>query len=210
MPRFRLHHAPNTRASSALWVLEEAGADYELVPHRLEEGTHKRPEFLALNPFGKIPLLEDRGPAGDWVGVALSEASAIAAYLADALPQAGLAPAIGTPARARYATLMQYAPAILEPAMMDQMAPRATPFARPGAVGWPSLAVAVERLDGMLAGSAWLAGDAFSVADIVVGGTLEWFTGWKLLQPSERMRDYLTALRERPVRQRVKALEAAA
>ena len=102
MARFRLHHAPNTRASGSLWLLEEAGADYALVPHELAAGTQKQPAFLALNPQGKLPVLEDAGPAGDWRGVVVTEAGAIAAYLADALPEAGLAPAVGTPARALY------------------------------------------------------------------------------------------------------------
>jgi len=209
MARFRLHHAPRTRASSILWLLEELGADYELVSHKLEDGTHKRPEFLAINPLGKIPTLEDRGPAGDWVGVALNETAAIAVYLVDAHPKAGLAPAIGTPGRAGYTMLMQYGSGILEPAMMDQVAPRATAPANPAAVGWPTLDVAVARLDAMLARGAWLAGDAFSAADIVVGGTLRWCVGWKLVRPSPRLIEYLAALDARPARQRQQAMEAA-
>lgn len=210
MPRFRLHHAPKTRASSILWLLEELGADYELVPHRLSEGTHKRPEFLAINPLGKIPTLEDRGPAGDWAGVTLSESAAIAGYLADALPEAGLAPAVNTPARATYAMLMQYGPAILEPAMMDKAAPRASEMANPGAVGWPALDVAVARLELLLQTGPWLLGEKLSAADITIGGTLQWAVGWRLVKPSDRLRDYLAALMARPAKRRALELEKAA
>ena len=208
MARFRLHHAPRTRASSILWLLEEAGADYELAHHDLSAGTHKRPEFLALNPHGKLPVLEDRGPAGDWHGVVVTEGAAIAGYIADALPGAGLAPAIGTPARADYAMLMVYGPSVLEPALMDKMSPRAA-AANPTATGWSSFEEAVARLDARLQNGPWMLGERFSAADVMLGSGLTWFTMWKLLEPTPAIARYIAALTARPAAIRARELEAA-
>ena len=208
MARFRLHHAPNTRASGTLWLLEEAGADYALVPHELSAGTHKTPTFLALNPQGKLPVLEDAGPAGDWTGVIVTEAAAIAAYLADALPEAGLAPAPGTRGRALYATAMLYSNAVMEPALMDKVSPRAQ-APDPRMVGWPSFAEAVARVDGWLQAGPWLLGETFSAADVVLGGGLAWYVGWRMLEPTPAIARYVDALNARPARLRARELEAA-
>ena len=206
MARFRLHHAPNTRASGTLWLLEEAGADYALIRHELAAGTQKQPAFLALNPQGKLPVLEDAGPAGDWRGIVVTEAGAIAAYLADALPEVGLAPEVGTPARALYATAMLYANGVMEPALMDKVSPRAeAPDAR--MVGWPSFDETVARVDRWLQAGPWLLGNRFSAADVVLGGGLAWYVGWKVLEPTPAIARYVHALNARPARIRARALE---
>lgn len=207
MARFRLHHAPNTRASATLWLLEELGADYTVVKHDLAVDTHRQPAFLALNPQGKLPVLEDRGPAGDWSGVVVTEAAAIAAYLADVLPNAGMAPMAGTPARALYATAMFYANGVMEPALMDKVSPRAQP---PDSrmVGWPDFAETVVRVDGWLQDGPWLLGEQFSAADVVLGAGLAWYVGWKVLQPTPAISRYVAALNARPARIRARELEA--
>ncbi len=208
-PRFLLHHAPRTRASRILWLLEEAAAPYELVRHDLSSGTHKRPALLALNPFGKLPVLEDRGPDGAWQGVAVTESAAICAYVADALPAAGLAPAIGTPARAAYASWLAFGGSVLEPAFADLMFPRAT-TPPPQAIGWPDFAAAVARVEATLAaGGPWLLGAAFSAADLMVGSMLQWVVAWGKFSPGPAVTAYLQALAARPALVRAQALEAA-
>ncbi|MEI9899962.1 MAG: glutathione S-transferase [Hyphomicrobium sp.] len=92
-PRLTLYHATPSRSSTALWMLEEVGEPFAIELLNLKTGEQHKPEYLAINPMGKVPTLVD----GKTV---VSESSAICCYLADAYPAAGLAPAIDDPARA--------------------------------------------------------------------------------------------------------------
>src|SRR5262245_52063004 len=90
-----LYYNPQSRARIAHWMLEEVGAPYRLELVRFDKREHKADSFLAINPMGKLPTLVHKG-------VVVTEAAAICAYLADAFPAAGLAPAHGDPARGTY------------------------------------------------------------------------------------------------------------
>jgi len=208
-PRFRLHHAPQSRAFRILWMLEECGAPYERVSHDLRRGTQKAPDFLAINPDGKLPVLEDRGPAGDWTGVAVTESLAICAYLADATGR--LAPAVGTPGRAVYETFLAYGGTVLEPAMTEQAFPRKEP---PPALslGWPPFAEAVARVERQIAasGGPYLLGADFTAADLMSGGLLRFAASFGMLKPGPVAAGYLAALEARPAMERAKAIEQAA
>ena len=124
-PRFILHHAPRSRSSRILWLMEETGVPFEVAQHDFAKATHKDPAYLAINPAGKVPTLIDRGPAGDWSPPAVvTESAAICAYVADVLPEAGLAPPVGSRERAAYASWIGYCPSVLEPALSDSVFPR--------------------------------------------------------------------------------------
>jgi glutathione S-transferase len=208
--RFRLHHARNSRSARILWLLEEAGAAYELVRHDLSEGTQKRPDYLALNPAGKVPALEDLGPDGAWRDVVVTESAAICAYVADTLPEAALAPPIGTPGRAAYANWMAWCPGVLEPAFADLVFPRAAEAPR-RSLGWPAYPEAEARLEAVLsAGGPWLLGDRFSAADILIGSMLQWLDAWGKLQSGEALRRYLGALEGRAALGRARIRDAEA
>ncbi|WP_439598418.1 glutathione S-transferase family protein [Falsiroseomonas sp.] len=207
-PRFLLHFAPKTRAFRILWLLEEFGADFALIQHDLDAGTHKRPEFLAINPDGKLPVLEDRGPAGDWTGVVVSESLGICAYL-DELHPGLLSPPPGNPERALYQTLMAYGAGVLEPALADKAFPRAEPPpAR--ALGWPDFATALARIERQIqaSGGPFLLGAALSTADVLIGSTLQYVTAWGMLTPSPVLASYLAALEARPALAAARAREA--
>jgi glutathione S-transferase len=206
--RFLLHHAPKSRGFRILWMLEELGADYAVAPHDLERGTQKTPGFLAINPDGKLPALEDRGPDGDWTGVVVTESAAICAYLADAMPGI-LAPAVGIPARAAYQTFLAYGAAVLEPALADQAFPRAAP-APPRALGWPEFPAAVQRVEQQLAasGGPYLLGQYLSAADLMVGCMLQWVSDWGMLTPSPAIASYIAALDARPALAQARDKEA--
>lgn len=204
-PRFLLHHAPRSRSVSALWMLEEAGAAYELRWHDLQAGTHKDPAFLAVNPAGKLPALVDRGPDGSWSAV-VTEVAAIAAYLADLHPGAGLAPAIGTQDRAAYSFWMAYGPGVAEPSFADAVFPRAA-AAPASALGWPPMDEAVARIEATLAGRTWLLGERFSAADLVVGGLLAFINQFGRLKAGSEVARYVAAIEARPARQRAAATE---
>ena len=108
----KLYFNPQSRATIAKWMLDEAGAEYELVHVDFQKREHKAPGFLAINPAGKLPALED----GD---THVYEGPAICMYVAERYPQARLAPGAGEPGRGRYLSLMVYSTAQLEPSMGD-------------------------------------------------------------------------------------------
>jgi glutathione S-transferase len=201
--RFVLHHHPQSRAQRIRWLLEEAGAPFEIVAHDLQAGTHKRPDFLKLNPDGKLPTLIDRGPDGTWSTV-VTESAAIVVHVADAVPGAGLAPGVADPRRGAYLNWIAYVSAAVEPALADAVWPRAQ-AAPASAVGWPPYEKAVDRIAAALDASPYLTGADFTAADLMVGSMLDWVRGWGKLPGPERFEGYLGRLEARPARQRAAA-----
>jgi glutathione S-transferase len=125
------------------------------------------------------------------------------------LPEAQLAPAVGTPERAAYATWMAYSPAALEPAFADLMFPRKAD-APPGAIGWPTFEAVVARIARALETGPYLLGKQFSAADIVVGSMFQWLSAWGKLPAHEPVKRYLDALNAREGYKRAQAKEAEA
>src|SRR5262245_19353217 len=103
-----LYHHPFSRAAGTLWALEEVGTEYELRWVDLMAGGQKAPPILSLNPMGKLPILVD----GDTV---VTEAAAIALYLADRYASGRLAPRLEDPARGTYLRWSFFSPSVLEP-----------------------------------------------------------------------------------------------
>jgi glutathione S-transferase len=205
-PRFVLHYAPRSRAFRILWLLEEARAPYELAVYDLQKGTHKDRSYLAVNPDGKVPALVDRGPRGDW-SVIVTESAAISTYVADACPEAALAPALSSPERGPYLTWLVYCSAALEPAFADFMFPRQKEAPR-SAMGWPSYDATLERIERALERGPWLLGDHFSAADIMLGSMLQWLSAWGKLPDGAASARYLAALKQRGGLMRAQAKEA--
>jgi glutathione S-transferase len=115
MQMMKLYWAPRTRSLRALWVLEEAGVPYERVRLDLSAGEQKSPDYRAINPMAKVPALTDGSAA-------VAESGAICAYVAEAVPQAGLAPPLGDPARGRYLQWLFFSPGCIEPAFLTKSA----------------------------------------------------------------------------------------
>lgn len=159
----RLYYNPRSRAAIARWMLDECGAEYEIVPIDLAEQEHKTPEFLAINPAGKLPALVD-GHAK------LYENAAICLYLADEFPAVRLAPAIGTPDRARYLSLMVYSTSQLEPSLLDDLMKLDTPPQR----GWSGFDTVREVVERELGRGPFLFGDWFTAADVMFGSMFIW------------------------------------
>ena len=108
----KLYWSPRSRSFSALWLMEETGQPYERVLTDITTGAQKTPEYLAINPMGKVPALRD----GD---ATLAEAAAICAYVAERYPQAQLAPPPGDPKRAKYLYWLFFSPGCIEPAIVQ-------------------------------------------------------------------------------------------
>ena len=192
----KLYWAPRTRSFSTLWLMEETGQPYERVLTDLSKGEHKSPEYLAINPMGKVPALRD-GEA------ALAEAAAICAYVAERYPQAKLAPPLGDPLRARYLYWLFFSPGCIEPAMV-QLATKIE--MNPTAAGWGDAQRVFDVLDAALSKGPWLLGEAFSAADIMVGSGLNFAVRLFKMAPSRPSFDrYLDKCMARPAFKRAAA-----
>jgi glutathione S-transferase len=159
----KLYYNPKSRAAIAEWMLDECGANYEIVPIDFAKGEHKTPEFLKINPAGKLPVLVD----GD---SKIFEGTAICLYLADKFPAANLAPKIGAPERGRYLSLMVYSTSQLEPAMGDALLGVTHLPQR----GWTDFETARNVIEGELGDGPYLFGDWFTAADVMIGSMFIW------------------------------------
>jgi glutathione S-transferase len=186
---------PQSRGMIVHWLLEEIGASYRV---EVEDygTTIKAPEFLAINPMGKAPAIRH----GDTV---VTEAGAICAYLADAFPQAGLAP---PPAeRGAYYRWLFFAAGCLEPAMSNHSVgwdPAADMQRR---FGYGCYAAVVDTLAGAVAGRRYIAGDAFSAADVYVGSMIGFGMRFGALEKRPEFEAYWQGLENRPARLRALA-----
>lgn len=202
MSKLVLYHANPSRSATIRWMLEEIGAPYEVRLMNLKDGDGQKPEFLALNPMGKVPVLVH----GD---VVVSEVAAIAAYLADAFPQAGLAPPIGDPRRGAYLKWMFFGPSCLEPCILETAFPRKDQPLR-SAAGFGTVELTLDVVAKALGeAKPWLVGAQFTAADIVIGTTVRWGTLFKLLPERPQFAPYVARLEARPAFQRAAALDAA-
>src|SRR3954463_2607827 len=150
-----LHYHPYSRAAGTLWALEEVGQPYELKVVDIMKGAQKRPEFVAINPMGKLPTLVD----GD---VVVTESAAISLYLADRYAAGRLAPALDDPRRGTYLRWSFFAPGVIEPAVMAKGAGWEV---KEVSAGWGNYASMIAAAQGALAGRPFLLGDQFSMAD---------------------------------------------
>ncbi len=108
-----LYYAPKSRAFRMLWFLEELGRPYRLEMLDLNKGDHKRPEFLKINPMGKVPTLVDQG-------MPIAETGAILVHLADKYSPGELAPLFKEPSRADYLRWLFFAAGVMEPAFGEK------------------------------------------------------------------------------------------
>lgn len=154
----KLYFNPRSRAVIGKWMLDEAGVEYEIVPIDLEKREQKSPEFLQVNPAGKLPALVD-GEAR------VFENAALCLYIADRYPQAKLAPKVDAPERGRYLSLMVYSTSQLEPSMGDHMAKAPTLPQR----GWTEYAQTLDAVERELGDGPYLFGDWFTAADVMIG-----------------------------------------
>ncbi|MGY1424501.1 glutathione S-transferase family protein [Lysobacter sp. A289] len=199
-PALTLYHHPHSRSAGVRVMLEELGVDYRIELVNLQAGEQRRPEFLALNPLGKLPTLVD----GDTV---VTEQVAIYLHLADRFPQAGLAPAIGDPERGSYLRWMVYYASCFEPAVVDRSMKREAAAAMMSPYRDYDSMLAV--LEAQLARGPWMLGENFSAADVLWGVALSWTTGFGLVPESPVIKQYIERAKARPAFQRAAELDTA-
>ena len=194
-----LYTHPMSRGRVARWLLEEIGQPYRA--ELLEYGTTmKGADYLAINPMGKVPALRH----GDTI---VTESAAICAYLADAFPQAGLAPAPTSPARGAYYRWLFFAAASMENAMVTRNFGLNTTGDQQRMAGWGSYDLAVDTLEKAVAGREFLAGDRFSAADLYVAGLLGWGLSTGGLPPRQAFQDFAGRHASRPAAVRARELD---
>jgi len=193
-----LHHAAPSRSSTVLFMLEELGVPYELKVLDLQKEEQYRPEYLAINPMGKVPAIEHNGAV-------ITEVGAICTYLADAFPAAKLAPAIGDPLRGPYLRLMFFQGSCLEPAIIDNVLKREP--GRRGMMPYATYETTVDTLEKAVEKGPWFLGERYSAADVYVGSAIAWGLQFKLLPERETFKRYVARLAERPARQRAVAID---
>ena len=192
---------PMSRGRIVRWALEEIGQPYrtELLDFA---STMKAPDYLRINPMGKVPALRH----GDTV---VTEAAAICCYLADAFPEAGLAPPPGDRLRGPYYRWLFFAAGPLEAAVTNRALAVAVPAERRAMVGYGSLAAVLSVLEGALTGRGCLVGDRFTMADVYVGSHLGFGMQFGTLEKRPAFERYVERLGSREAARRARRIDDA-
>jgi glutathione S-transferase len=192
---------PMSRGRIVRWMLEEVGQPYRT--ELLNYGTTmKAADYLAINPMGKVPALRH----GDTV---VTEGAAICCYLADAFPEAGLAPAPGDRLRGPYYRWLFFAAGPLDAAVTNRALGFEVPADRKVMAGYGSLADVVAALEGALDGREYLVGERFSAADVYVGSHIGWGMAFGTLDKRPAFERYFERLAARPAAVRAREIDDA-
>lgn len=192
-----LYYALRSRAATALRFMEELDRPYRLEVIDLEKGDQKKPDFLALNPMGKVPLVLDGK-------IAVAETGAIFAYLADRYAAGRLAPAPDSPARAPYLRWLFFAAGVMEPAYAQKFFKWEVPSRQ---VGWGSFEDMLTTVTEAVSKGEWLAGE-FSAADAYVASTLSYGMRFGVIPQEGVLGAYVQRWLARPASKRADAIEA--
>ena len=195
-----LYTHPMSRGRIVRWMLEEIGAPYraEIVDYG---PAMKGASYRAINPLGKVPAIVHNGRI-------VTETAAICAYLADAFPAAGLAPAVGSAARGTYYRWMFFAAGPLEQVTTAQTLGWQVPEGKAGMVGSGTYADVMDALEGAVSQGDYLAG-AFSAADVYVGSHIGWGLRCNTIEKRPAFENYVARLTARPAWQKANAIDTA-
>ena len=197
MAKLMLYHASPSRSSVVLWMLEELGEPYDIHLLSLQKEENRTPDYLAINPMGKVPALRH----GDTV---ITELAAICTYLADEFPNAKLNVPIGTPARGTYLKWLFFGPGCLEAAVIDRAAPRKEEPRR-AMLGYGDFDTTMNVLAAAVAKGPWLMGEQFTAADVVLGANIRWGMMFKMVPERPEFAAYAARIAARPATQRADA-----
>jgi glutathione S-transferase len=190
---------PMSRGQIVRWMLEEVGAPYETQIMDYASNM-KGPDYLAINPMGKVPAIKH----GDTV---VTECAAICAYLADAFPDAGLAPPVNSAARGAYYRWLFFAAGPVESAVTNKSLGFVVPEGRGVMAGYGSFEQTIDALEGAVSGVEYLAGDRFSAADVYVGSQILWGMQFGSIEKRPSFEAYGARIAARPAYQRAKDID---
>ena len=184
-----LYYCPQSRAETAFWMNEELGGVCDIKIVNIRAGDHKKPDYLAIKPMGKVPALVHDG-------VAVTESAAICASLAAAFADKGLAPKIGDAKRGAYLRWLFFAPSVVEPMMLDKLG--GVKRENPVAAGHGREEDVLGTLKTALSKTPFLLGDKVTAADIVMGSTLNFAMMFCAIPKEEPFVSYAARMTARP------------
>jgi glutathione S-transferase len=197
--RVTLYHSPNTRSTGTLLLLEELGADYDLHVLNMKAGAQRQPDYLAVNPLGKVPAIRHRDAL-------VTEQAAITIYLADLYAEAGLAPTIDDVLRGPYLRWLVFYGSSFEPAVVDRAMQRDPGTAAMSPYG--SYDAVIDLISEQLRTRPYILGERFTAADVLWGMALSWTTMFKLVPERPEIMAYVARAQARPALARVQAIDA--
>jgi glutathione S-transferase len=194
-----LYTNPMSRGRIARWMLEEVGQPYraEILDYT---GSMKAPEYLAINPMGKVPAVRH----GDTI---VTETAAICAYLADAFPEAALAPPPGSRLRGPYYRWLFFGAGPIEAANTNKALKLVVPAERTVMVGYGTQEEVLSALEDRLSGSEYIAGDRFTAADVYVGSHIGSGMAFGMIDKRPAFERYWSLIGSRPAAQRAREID---
>ena len=198
-PELTFFHAPRTRSSGVLILLEELGAEYTLHLLNMKAGEQRAPAYLAINPMGKVPALLH----GDAL---VTEQVAVYLYLADLFPQAGITPAIGDPLRGPFLRWLAFYGSSFEPALVDKSQGHAPP---PSMSPYGDFDTVMKTINDQLARGPYMLGERFTAVDVLWASALNWMTMFKLVPETPVIKTYIERVTARPAFARGREKDAA-
>ncbi len=193
-----LYTNPMSRGRIARWMLEETGARYETVV--IDWATNRSADYLAINPMGKVPTIVHDGRT-------VTECAAICAYLADAFPDAGLAPPPSE--RADYYRWLFFAAGPVEQAITNKSMGVEPDERQQMMAGYRNFETVVAVLQDVVARQGYIAGDRFSAADVYFGSQIVWGVQFGSLPTNDAFTAYAARLTGRPAYKRAGELDDA-
>ncbi|WP_340644643.1 glutathione S-transferase family protein [Phenylobacterium sp.] len=191
---------PMSRGRIIRWMLEEVGQPYET--HILDFEKMKDPAYLAVNPMGKVPAIVHGGTV-------VTECAAICAYLADAFPQAKLAPPVESKLRGDYYRWLFYAAGPVEAAITVKSLGVEVPADSKRSAGWGDFGDVMDTLEKAVTGREYLAGDSFTAADLYVGAHLGWGLQFGSIEARPAFKAYADRMAARPAAVRAREIDDA-
>lgn len=198
-PALVFHHCPWSRSVSIRWLLEELGVDYQVNLVNVHAAGGADEAYRSIHPHKKVPAIQH----GNLV---ITERAAITVYLADAFPDAGLAPAVGDPMRASYLTTLVYCDAVFDPCVTAHLRGVAH---GPSDFSFGAFEDVIRNLEQRLTAHPYAAGDRFTAADIQLASSLAFtMDALQAVPRKPAFESYVARLRDRPAHLRAGRLDA--
>lgn len=201
MNTMTLYTNPQSRGRVVRWMLEEIGQPYD-VKIMSYGGDIKSPQYLKLNPMGKVPTLTHNGAV-------ITEVAAICAYLAEQFPEAGLAPALDSPERGSYHRWLFFIAGPFEMASTAKAYDWEITEESAMAIGCGRIQDTLNTIEQTLAKQPYLCGDQFTTADLIMASYLGWQTMMKVLEPNPVFSEYVERCEKREAARRADGLDNA-
>lgn len=193
-----LHHAPQSRSTGVLFLLEELGVPYDLDILDIQKGDNHHPAYLATNPIGKVPALTHDG-------IVVTEQVACFLHLADLFPEKGLAPALDDPQRGAYVRWLAFYGSSFEPAVIDRALKREP--ADPSMLAYGSFEVTQKTVFDQIAKGPYLLGDQPYAVDLLWGIALNWLRHFGLVDSNAAVDAYIERITSRPAFKKAEAID---